>query len=152
MTDILRASADARDILHVMVRDCGLFTPDELRQMAADLDGWAADGTDRTWMRSADGQAAAMLAPEPMAPDVWNLLFLGTRPGARRAGRARALVAASEDAARDAGARLVLVDTASVEEMAPARAPHGTSGYEREAVIRDYWAEGVDKVTFRKAL
>ena len=152
MTEILRATPAERGILHAVTRACGLFSPDELQQMAADLDAWTAGGTDRTWLRAADGQAAAMLAPEPMAPDVWNLLFLGTRPEARRAGRARALVAAAEAAARDAGGRLILIDTASIEEMAPARTLYETSGYGCEAVVRDYWAEGVDKVTFRKAL
>jgi len=48
--------------------------------------------------------------------------------------------------------RLLLVDTSGTEAFARTRRFYQQLGYRREAVIRDYWATGDDKVTFAKPL
>lgn len=48
--------------------------------------------------------------------------------------------------------RVLIIDTSGLEEYAGSRAFYESPGYEREAVIRDYWAAVDDKVTRRKAL
>lgn len=58
----------------------------------------------------------------------------------------------AEAALTAAGKRLLLVDTSGTEGFASVRKFYTALGYEREAVIRSFWGEGDDKVTFWKRL
>ena len=46
----------------------------------------------------------------------------------------------------------MIVDTSGTEAFAETRAFYRKNGYTEEARIRDYWADGDDKITFRKPL
>ncbi|MEM7642281.1 MAG: GNAT family N-acetyltransferase [Pseudomonadota bacterium] len=153
MTNIRSATPSDRATILSIGEDSGLFAPEEVGFFADDFDSWSPGGDDpRLWLLAEDGSAAAQVAPEPMSDAVWNLLFIATHPTARRKGRARALINRVEEAVRAEGGRLLLIDTASVDDQAPARAAYVAAGYGREAVIRDYYGDGVDRVTFRKRL
>ena len=102
------------------------------------------------WLLAEGGQAAAYLAPEAAGPGVWNLLFLGVLPEARRRGLARALIAEVEQRLRAQGARMLLIDTSTEPPMAAARALYERLGYERVGLIPDYWGPGDGKLTFRR--
>ena len=95
---------------------------------------------------------AAYYAPEVMAHGIMNLLFIGVLPEARNRGVGRALVDHFDGAARQRGARLAIIETASGDSFAPAWALYGKAGYDREARIRDYYDDGLDKIIFRKRL
>lgn len=94
----------------------------------------------------------AFCAPEPLTEGAWNLKAIGVRPDRHRSGAGRALMAAVEDRLSACEARLVVVDTSSADEQQGARAFYGSLGYEQEALIRDFWAAGEDKVTFTRRL
>jgi ribosomal protein S18 acetylase RimI-like enzyme len=94
---------------------------------------------------------AGYLSPEP-GPGVWNLLFLGVRPEARRQGVARALIASVERRLREDGARMLLIDTSTKPPMEAARALYEALGYARVALIPDYWGPGDGKLTFQRVL
>ena len=51
-----------------------------------------------------------------------------------------------------AGGRVLIVDTSGTAAFEQTRAFYLKNGYEAEARILDFWADGDDKVTFRKAL
>lgn len=53
---------------------------------------------------------------------------------------------------RDNGNRILIVDTSGTPEFDLTRAFYFKIGYTREAVIRDFWKDGDDKVTFWKKL
>ena len=154
MTTTRRAAPADRDALAAVVRAQSMFGPDEAAAMEAALDAWAAGAAPEAWLVHAAPEplGAAMLGREAMADRVANLLFVGVRPEGRRAGLGRALVSAAEAAARDEGMRMMLIDTADVPEMAPARALYEAMGYGAVATVPDYWAEGVAKVTFSRRL
>ncbi|MEM8850754.1 MAG: GNAT family N-acetyltransferase [Pseudomonadota bacterium] len=153
MTDIRLATPSDRAVILSIGESCGLFSPEEIGFFTDDLDSWSPGSDDpRMWFLANDGEAAAQIAPEPMSDAVWNLLFIATRPAARRTGCAKALIRTVEKTVRAQGGRLLLIDTASMEDQAPARAAYLAAGYDREAVIRDYYGDGVDRVTFRKRL
>lgn len=138
--------------LQTVIRRVGLFTPEEAEGFAGSLPrDFAEPGEGRLWLLAEDGSGAAYLAPEA-ASGVWNLLFLGVRPEARRRGVARALIAEVERRLRDAGARMLLIDTSGEPAMAAARSLYTALGYERVAVVPDYWAPGDAKLTFRRTL
>ncbi len=67
-------------------------------------------------------------------------------------GVGRALVRAAEQAVRQRGGRLLLVDGSGVASFAAQRAFYWQLGYTQRGRVRDYYATGDDKVTFSKDL
>ncbi len=130
----------------------GLFPSDLLPDMVtAHLNGQE----EAVWLTAhADGRAAGLsyAIPEQMTDGTWNMLALAVHPELQGHGLGAALVAATEAALRAAGHRLLLVDTSGTDAFARTRAFYAGLGYKQEACIRDFWADGDDKVTFRKAL
>lgn len=154
MTDQARPrDAHLEDIsaLEAIIQGVGLFTPEEAQGFAGTLaDHFASPDEGHLWLLAGDGRGAAYLAPE-VGPGVWNLLFLGVLPEGRRQGIARGLVAEIERRLRAQGARMLLIDTSTEPPMAAARALYQQLGYERAALIADYWGPGDGKLTFRRA-
>jgi ribosomal protein S18 acetylase RimI-like enzyme len=114
-----------------VINGIGLFTPEEAEAFSSSLLGHfegAPEG--RFWLVTQNGMGAAYLSPEP-SPCVWNLLFLGVLPGARRGGLARALIGEVERRLRENGARMLLIDTSTEPPMEAARALYVALGYER---------------------
>ena len=89
---------------------------------------------------------------ETLADGVWNMLALGVLPALQRHGLGAQMVAYVEAQLRDQSQRMIIVDTSGSDGFEAARAFYTRNGYEQEARIRDYWAEGDDKLTFRKLL
>ncbi len=146
------ARPDDTSALEAIIQGVGLFTPEEADGFAGSLaDHFASPDEGHSWLLASDGQGAAYLAPET-GPGVWNLLFLGVLPEARRQGIALALVVEVEKRLRVQGARMLLIDTSTEPPMAAARALYERLGYERVGLIPDYWGPGDGKLTFRRAL
>jgi len=80
------------------------------------------------------------------------MLALAVHPHVQGKGYGAALVRAAEAHLREAGHRILIVDTSGTDDFAQTRAFYAHLGYAEEARIRDFWADGDDKVTFRKAL
>jgi GNAT superfamily N-acetyltransferase len=148
-------SARATDIpaLDRIIRDLGLFTPDEAEGFAASLPGHfqALPPAGPIWLIAENELGAAYLAPEPQPGD-WNLLFLGVLPNGRRTGVGRALVAAAESHALDRGGRTLRIDTSDRPPMAAARTLYAALGYEVIEVAPDHWGPGDTLISYRKAL
>ena len=107
------------------------------------------------WVVHDDGAGpvgVACCAPERMTEGTWNALLLAVRPERQGEGIGAGLMARVEAllAARDA--RVLLVETSGTDDFERTRGFYARIGYEREAVIRGYYAAGDDKVVFRKAL
>jgi len=155
-TTVRPAALDDRPELMALAGETGMFSRDELDAFAGllseGLEG--ALGGDHRWIVDDDDgvRAAAYYAPEPMANGVWNLYFLGVRAVDRRQGRAGALLRHVEAVLRRRGARLLIIETSSLNAFEPARRLYRKHGYGEEARIRDFYRDGDDKVVFRKAL
>ena len=150
-------SAEARDLLALMdvARDTGLFSADELNGFTEMTKAhFAQPSEDHHWL-AAEAEAiigAAYVSPEEMADGVWNLWFIGVRAAQKAKGVGSALLAEAERRARQAGARLMLIETASGDDFEATRGFYTQRGYAQEATIRGYYGDGVDKVIFRRAL
>jgi ribosomal protein S18 acetylase RimI-like enzyme len=94
----------------------------------------------------------ACFGSTPMTEGCFDLYWLVVDPSARRAGVARELLGAVEQALRRHHARLVRVETAGLESYAPARSLYEKSGYERVARIRDFYDRGNDLYIYAKYL
>lgn len=140
------------DDLRVVAEETGLFPGDMLDGLAADFLG--PDPQDLWVACLVDGVARGFcfLRPETLTDRTWNMLALAVLPGWQGQGLGRALVRAAEEMLRGRGQRLLIVDTSGTDAFAPTRQFYLRAGYEPAARLRDFWAAGDDKVTFRKAL
>jgi ribosomal protein S18 acetylase RimI-like enzyme len=134
----------------------GLFRPDELEAVGGILASHFAGelGEDHHWMLvDEDGPSAVTYyAPEAFADGVWNLYLLAVDPARQGGGRGATLVRSTEAALAARGARILLIETSSVERFARTRQFYRTCGYVEEARIREYYGPGDDKIVFWKRL
>jgi ribosomal protein S18 acetylase RimI-like enzyme len=135
--------------LESMIAATGLFPPEMLAGM---LDAHLRGAAGEVWLTALAGATVAYAAPERMTEGTWNMLLIAVHPDRQRAGLGTALVAAVERAVAAQGGRLLLVETSGLLDFEGTRAFYRSQGYEREALIRDFFRAGEDKVVFRKAL
>lgn len=131
----------------------GLFPADLLAPMFDALPRFGAPPA--LWhVAEVDGQKVgfAFSEPESFTEAAWNMRAIAVAPRLQARGIGRALIAAQERAVRHAGGAILIVDTADVPEFEAARGFYTARGYQDVARIADFWAPGVDKITFRKAL
>ncbi|MEL6842860.1 MAG: GNAT family N-acetyltransferase, partial [Bacteroidota bacterium] len=62
------------------------------------------------------------------------------------------MMAFLENHLRSQGKRILIVETSGTEDFELTRKFYLKLGYQQEAVIRDFWEEGDDKVIFWKKL
>lgn len=134
----------------------GLFPPDGLVflcQLLADSLG-KTEPTDPFWLTDEnDGPVGmAYCEPERLAEGTWNLQLIAIHPDRQGEGRGTQLLQAVEQALQQRSGRLLLVETSGLPELAGTRAFYEKYGFEAEACIRDFYAQGDDKVVFRKVL
>ncbi|WP_373538993.1 GNAT family N-acetyltransferase [Chamaesiphon sp.] len=134
----------------------GLFQPHEslaLAQMLSEHFDGKTDSQDLWLTDDDDGLVGiAYVAPERMTEGTWNLYLIGIHPDRQRQGRGAALLAHIEQMLAERGVRVLLVETSGTESFEYVRAFYRHSGYDEEARIREFYAAGVDKIVFRKAL
>lgn len=158
---MIRAATPADlDAIVGLAVSSGLFPPDGLDEMrgltAAALAGEA--GPDQLFflgLASGDDPSpvgVAYVAPEPLADRVWNLLLLAVDAARQGEGRGAALVRHVEAELTGRGARLLLIETSGVDGFEAQRAFYRGLGYGGESRVRDYYADGDDRVTFAKRL
>ena len=94
----------------------------------------------------------AYMAPEKMTRGTWNLYWIAIAPDHQRQGRGKALLEHVQNWLIDKGQRILLVETAGVDDFDYVRKFYADNGFEAEARIRDFYDAGVDKVVFRKSL
>lgn len=78
--------------------------------------------------------------------------MLAVREDRQRQGFGASLVRHTEADLSSRGARLLLVETSGVGSFERTRSFYRAMGYNEEARIRDFYAQGEDKVVFRKSL
>ncbi len=138
--------------LQDVLDETGLFPSDML---AAMLSPALAGQTEALWFTCHVGSRAVGLCyvvPEEFANGTWNMLALAVHPDFQGQRLGTALVEAAEQHLRDKRQRIMIVDTSGTASFAHTRKFYAQNGYEQEARIRDFWADGDDKVTFRKVL
>ena len=133
-----------------------LFEPQQLEELGSMFNA----STERTadpqpfWLVDDAGEAGlggvSYCEPERMTDGSWNLQLIGVRPARQRQGLGKALISAVEHSLRQRKARILIVETAA--SMESNLVFYQRCGFELEATIRDFYADGEDKVIFWKAL
>ncbi len=90
--------------------------------------------------------------PEQLTEGTWNLLLIAVSPDQHGKGIGTKLMRYVEEELAQEGVRILLVETSGVPESERTCGFYDMLGYDREALIRDYYAKGDDKVIFRKEL
>ncbi len=140
------------DALIELATASGLFEPDQTELLAEML---RYPNEKEVWFTDDDGSGpvgVAYMAPEKMTHGTWNLYWIAVHPDHQRKGRGRAILQHVEDWLTEKRQRILLVETAGVEDFEYVRNFYANNGFESEARIRDFYAQGVSKVVFRKVL
>ena len=141
---------DLADIERVL-EDTDLFPPDMLEEM---IELFFSGSPDERWLVCELEDAGVMgfsyARTEMLTEGTWNLLAIGFRVAHQGQGYGTAMIEAVEHALDTA--RVLIVETSGLDDFAATRHFYETHGYTKEAVIRDYWADGDDKVIYWKAL
>lgn len=149
------ALEDAPAVTRVVVA-AGMFSPEESAFIPDLLADFLASPEDARhgFVVHDDGSVlgVAYWRPIEVADGVVDLTMIGIDPAAQGRGLGRALMRHAEAQVRDAGQRLVLVQTSGSEQYAGTRRFYAALGYDEEARVRDYWTAGDDLVLFRLAL
>ena len=94
----------------------------------------------------------AYCAPEKMTEGTYNLYLIAVHKDFQGKGVGAEMMNFIEDLLRGGGERVLIVETSGLPEFALTRKFYDNCGYHREAVIRDFYQEGEDKVVFWKKL
>jgi ribosomal protein S18 acetylase RimI-like enzyme len=147
---------DDTDALLVLANSLELFSSnelEELRQMLMDSMGKDSDTTP-FWITDDDDELVglAYCEPERMTEGTWNLQLIAVHPTHQKQGRGKKLLRFVEQVLADRGARILLVETMGTPDFEYVRSFYRKNDYDEEARIREFYAQGADKIVFRKAL
>lgn len=106
------------------------------------------------WLTYDDGtpMAVAYCAPERMTLGTWNLLLIAVHPDTQGKGYGAAIIRYIERTLAANGQRVLLVETSGLPSFEGTRLFYKKLGFDLEAVIREFYQAGEDKIVFRKAL
>ena len=155
----MKASISVRELtradlpsVRVVLEETGLFPPEMLDAM---VEPYLLEQVGHHWLAAFVEERLVGFAyaePERMTDGTLNLLAIAVRPAAQKLGVGRALVRFLEDRARVQDGRVLIVETSSLDEYAGTRAFYAGQSFTEEARIRDFYAEGEDKILFWKHL
>lgn len=130
-----------------------LFPSEMLPDM---LSGFLSGGeSSDIWLTcEADGEAVGFCyaVPEELADGTWNMLAIAILPTKQGGGCGGAITRHLEAELKVRGQRILIADTSGADEFARTREFYRKNGYAEEALIRDFWATGDDKIVFWKSL
>lgn len=150
---IRNATIYDRSAISAIIQAIG-FEPSETETVLASFDQAFSDPTSSIpiWIVDDDSgvHGVAYTEPERMADRVHNLLLVAVHPDKQGQGIGTKLVTQIEHAVSQANGRLLLVETMATKDFAHVRQLYERLGFNREAQIRDYYADGFDKVVYSK--
>ncbi len=90
--------------------------------------------------------------PERMTEGTWNLLAIGVLPAHQSRGLGATMITYLEEALRQRGGRILLVETLGTPAFERTQAFYHKQDFTEEARIREFYEPGGDKVVFWKRL
>lgn len=131
----------------------GLFPSEYLDDMISDYFN-NAETQDIWFTYIDDGTPVAIgyCAPEKFTDGTYNVLAIGVSQDSQRKGIASKMMQYIEQVVKHKDGRILIVETSTDDAQIGARQLYKHIGYTQEAVIRDFWKEGEDKIVFWKKL
>jgi len=156
MTKIIQVRPTVREditAIEQVLDTIELFPAEMLEEMIHDY--LTNKETEHIWLTACHDTkpvAVAYCAPEMLTNGTYNLYAIGVMSDKQGKGIGSQMISYLELLLKSRGHRLLLVDTSGTSQYDKTRAFYYKLGYKQEAVIKDFWAEGDDKVTFTKKL
>jgi len=153
MTQIRKVIQQDIPALKKVLDTLELFPAEMLEDMTSDY--FNNPETQDIWFTALENDKPISIgyaAPEQLTDGTYNLYALGVRSDIQSKGIGKQMMDFVEKELQQNGARILIVDTSSTEAFQKSRQFYENLGFTREAVIRDFWEEGDDKVVYRKKL
>ncbi len=155
MTDKSVRKVQLQDIngLKEVLDSSELFPSEYLDDMISDYLN-NKDSTD-IWFTCIDNDrpiALGYCAPEKLTNGTYNLYAIAVRKELQGQGIGNKMMNFIEKLLADNGSRILIVETSSIDHYTLTRKFYNKLGYRQEAVIKDFWNDGEDKVIFLKKL
>lgn len=141
------------DSLKIVLDSCGLFPSEYLDEMISDY--FNNLDTNEIWFTYVENNSPISIGyciPEKLTSGTYNLLAIGVSENHQRKGVAVEMMNFIVQKLKTIGARVLIVETSSDDAQIGARNLYQKLGYNQEAVIRDFWNEGEDKIVYWKKL
>jgi ribosomal protein S18 acetylase RimI-like enzyme len=139
------------DDLKLVLDSCELFPSELLGEMIYDY--FNNPETEDIWFTAISDEIPVALGycvPEKLTEGTYNLLAIGVSKDEQGKGIAKEMMHYIEQLLKDKGARILIVETSSDDAQFPARNLYNKIGYHQEAIIKDFWKDGEDKIVFWK--
>ena len=132
----------------------GQFDADGIEHIRQTLTDHLNGKGEGVWFTADDGEPVGVVycEPEVMTNGTWNALMLLIRADRHGKGYGSGLMRQAEQALAERGARLMIVETSSLDDFERARGFYPRCGYTEEARIANFFDAGDDKITFTKPL
>ena len=130
-----------------------LFPSDMLEEMVSDF--FNNPETTEFWFTAVENEiplAIGYCAPEKLTEGTFNLYAIGVKADKQGKGIGNRMMKFLEEKLRKEGQRILLVETSGTEDLKLTRKFYENLNYTKEAIIRDFWSEGDDKVIYWKRL
>lgn len=157
MIDIRVTQPEDREAILRIARSEPLFTAEESATVEELLRDYydLPDHNGYFFLTAEVGQEVAGFAcygPKALTEGTFDLYWIAVGRAFTRRGVGRALMAAVEEAVRQASGRLIIVETSGTEAYAPTRAFYRRIGYLKAATIPDFYSPGDDLVIYIRNL
>jgi ribosomal protein S18 acetylase RimI-like enzyme len=155
MTDKSVRRVQLQDIngLKEVLDSSELFPSEYLDDMISDY--LNNKGSTDIWFTCIDNDrpiALGYCAPEKLTNGTYNLYAIAVRKELQGQGIGNKMMNFIEKLLADNGNRILMVETSSIDHYTLTRKFYNKLGYRQEAVIKDFWNDGEDKVIFLKKL
>jgi ribosomal protein S18 acetylase RimI-like enzyme len=157
-TMIITAAKEDGPQIHAINADIVVFSQEEVQCVDELWGEYLAQGSEKSGyyfiVEKEEGRLLgyACYGPRALTDRTYDLFWIAVSPKARHSGVGRALLAATEEAIRKLGGRLLIVETSGLSKYAPTRAFYVATDYLLEATLKDFYSDGDDLVIFTKRL
>lgn len=151
----MATEADRNQICDITAR-AGVFSREEIEAVPEMFDEYlqyGAEDSGYNFIVYREGEQVlgfAIYGYRDLAEGVYDLYWIAVDPSARRNGVGQTLLAASEEAVRSMGGRMLIAETSGTEAYEATRKFYVSAGYVNEAVIKDFYSVGDDLYIFTK--
>jgi ribosomal protein S18 acetylase RimI-like enzyme len=151
----IATEADGPQIQDITAR-VGVFNQEEVETVTILWQEYLNDGPEScgyNFIVDRDGDKVlgfACYGPRDLTNGVYDLYWIAVNPDTRRSGAGRRLLAACEEAAQKAGARMIIAETSGTTPYDGTRKFYIDTGYVMEATIKDFYIDGDDLAIFVK--
>jgi len=154
--DVRWCRPEDRQTVLSFLADTRFFRPDEIDIAREVLDAALAEGPQghyQSFVAQVDGETVGWICygPTPCTIGTFDIYWIGVASTWQGRGIGRVLTAFAEQAIRDRGGRLFVVETSGRETYTPTRRFYEALGYHQAASIPDFYGPGDPRVIFIKA-